>query len=62
MSLDNEQFAFYKKIVLYCRKHNTDTIPLNKFNDKQRSIAQRLVDSHVLDRRNNTYILRTEVL
>ena len=62
MNLSNEQYAFYKGMVRHCRKNSIDRIPINSLNDKQRTVAQRLVDSHVLDRRNGEYIIRTEVL
>lgn len=60
INMDNEQYIFYKKIVSYCRKNKTDYVPLNKLTERQRIVAQRLVDSHVLDRRDGKFIIRVK--
>lgn len=58
ITIDNEQYMFYRKVVSFCRKNNIDYVPINKLTDKERTVAQRLVDSHVLDRVDGKFIVR----
>ena len=58
LQLDGLQNKLYEAMKKYCTTHKTNKIPMDKLSDRQRIIAQRLVDSHLLNKISGNYVLR----